>query len=237
MYSFYIAGTKIPVNPSSFTISVPSQNTTVSLADDSTLSILRASGLKTFEFTMYLPQVRYPFADYTSGFVSSAGVVDGIIPPIQYLALLQTLKADKLPFQLDIYRSLPSGKGTWDTNETVSLEDYTVTEDAENGFDVSVDVTLKQYVHNATQKVTLSDDGLTYTVVRDTAKTVNRVIQAREGDTIHSIALRELGSDSSDVITQLYKLNYDTFAAYNNKAGTLPLTVHAGMPIKLTITE
>ena len=231
-YQFFIAGTRLPVTPGSFTISIPSRNETVTLINDGDINILKKRGLKEFSFEMYLPYVKYPFASYTSGYENTDGTVNDIIPPIQYLILLQNLKSDKLPFQLDIYRELPTGQDTWFTNETVTLEDYEVLEDAENGCDVVVSINLKEYVHYATQKVVLSADGLTYLTIRNTGKKVNRIVQAREGDTLTSLLLREFGYCDSELMSRIWNLNSNTFVTLDSGAeliGELP----EGMSIRL----
>ena len=217
-YNFFIAGTHLPVTPGSFNISIPSRNETVTLINDGDINILKKKGLKEFSFEVYLPYVKYPFASYTSGYENADGTVSDIIPPLQYLQLFEKLKNDRLPFQLDIYRELPSRKGgnTWCTNETVSLEDYEVTEDAENGCDVVVSINLKQYVHHSTQRVVLSADGITYQTIRSTDKKVNRIVRAREGDTLSSLILREFGVCTAELMDRIWRLNSDVFAADEN---------------------
>lgn len=224
-YKYFMAGTQLPVPPSNFTISIPSRNETVTLINDGDINILKKKGLKEFEFDMYLPQVNYPFADYFGG--------GSKIPPLLYLQLLEKLKDDKLPFQLDIYRELPTGEQTWTTNETVSLEDYTVTEDAENGFDVSVSVKLKQYRHYSAQKVVLSDDGLTYSTIRDTDKKINRVIVCRAGDTINSVLMREFGYVNNDLIQKILKLNNKTLQTNITGSSDLIVVLKEGMLLKM----
>lgn len=232
-YQFFMAGTKLPVTPGSMKISIPSRNETVTLIDDGDINILKQKGLKEFEFEIYLPAVKYPFADFTSGYEKNRLERTEIIPPAQYLDIFQKLKDDKLPFQLDIYRSLPYGN-SWATNETVAIEDYDVIEDTDNGYDVVVNMSLKQYKYYATQKVVLSEDGLTYTTVRDTTKKYNRIIQCREGDTLTTVARREFGYSDVPLIMKLFELNKDTITASNAELPGFRTTLHAGMTLRLT---
>ncbi len=53
------------------------------------------------------------------------------------------------------------GEKTFDTNATVSLEEYTITEDAEEGLDITVEIELKQYRPYGTRiyTITESQDG------------------------------------------------------------------------------
>ena len=237
-YKYFMAGTQLPVPPSNFTISIPSKNQVVTLINDGDINILKEKGLKEFDFEIYLPMVKYPFADYSSGYTNAEyKTVSDIIPPIEYLSLLAKLKDDKLPFQLDIYRELPSGVQTWWTNETVSLEDYTVKESTDNGFDVVVEVSLKQYKHYATHKVTVSENGLTYSTVRNTDKKVNRIVQVRAGDTLPVLLKREFGYVDADLMDKIYTLNEATFLRYTKAEdydGYFPLTIYEGMTLRLT---
>lgn len=234
-YQYFIAGTLMPVPPEKFTISIPSKNETVTLINDGDINILKKKGLKEFDFEVLLPYVKYPFANYTSGYENADGEVESIIPAIEYLALFQKLKDDKLPFQLDIYRELPNGKQTWTTNETVSLEDYEVLEDAKNGCDIVVSINLKEYKHYATQKVVLSEDGLTYSTVRETNKVVNRIVQVRAGDTLPALLQREFGYSDGTLITKIVKLNWNTLKSYNDKnPDAFITTVYEGMMLRMT---
>lgn len=233
-YSYFIAGTKLPIPPSKFRISIPSKNETVTLINDGDINILKEKGLKEFDCEVYLPFVKYPFASYTSGFENIYNVKSDIIPAIQYLSLFQTLKDDKLPFQLDIYRELPDGTATWNTSETVSLEDYEVIEDAEYGFDVCVSLNFKQYKHYATQNVVLSEDGLTYTTIRDSNKKVNRIVQARAGDTLPILIQREFGYTTPELLIKIGQLNKTILQNYNCNRGGFVTDLHEGMPIRLT---
>ena len=235
-YYYFMAGTMLPVPPEKFTISIPSKNEVVTLINDGDINILKKKGLKEFEFEMYLPMVKYPFADYSSGYTKSEDLTKGeIIPPLEYLQLLEKLKDDKLPFQLDIYRALPTGVKTWCTNETVSLEDYTVEENANNGFDVVVDVKLKQYKHYATQKVILSENGLVYSTVRDTTKKVNRIVQVRAGDTLPVLLQREFGYVDAELINKIVELNKNTLIEYNKTRDSYFLTqIYEGMTLRMT---
>lgn len=65
--------------------------------------------------------------------------------PADYLDMLKDLKANKKTTQFILARSSPDGRRLYDTNMTVSVEDYSIVEDAKKGLDVSVDVNLKQW--------------------------------------------------------------------------------------------
>ena len=49
-------------------------------------------------------------------------------------------KKSRQPFQFIVTRKLPNGKMLFDTNMKVSLENYSITEESKNGFDVTLSI-------------------------------------------------------------------------------------------------
>ena len=80
-------------------------------------------------------KVKYPFAKYDSGFKRAK----------YFLDKFEKMKTSKRPFQFIMVRQLPNGKGLFNTNIKVSMEDYQIKEDSKEGFDVTVTIKLKQY--------------------------------------------------------------------------------------------
>ena len=62
----------------------------------------------------------------------------------------------KAPFQWILNRSRPSGAALFYSNLTVGMEDYQITDDAKEGFDLTVSVKLKQYRAFGTKTVQLT---------------------------------------------------------------------------------
>ena len=62
---------------------------------------------------------------------------------------LDVYKRQKEPFQWILNREKPNGSRLFYTNLTVGMEDYQITDDAEEGFDITVAVSLKpvSYTH------------------------------------------------------------------------------------------
>ncbi|MCM1136323.1 MAG: hypothetical protein NC400_12210 [Clostridium sp.] len=148
MYDFYLDGVLLPVAPSELKMTINNQNDTYVLIDQGEINLLKRAGLTEIEFECLLPQVQYPFAVYVGGFK----------PAAYYLKKLEQLKVSCQPFQFIASRILPSGQVLFSNNIKVSLEDYTVSESADNGFDVQVKIRLKQYRDFGTQKVELSQN-------------------------------------------------------------------------------
>ena len=82
-----------------------------------------------------LPQLPYPFAAYEGPFRDAES----------YLEAIERLKTGKKPFQFIVWRETPGGRRMFTTNMKVSLEEYSIVEEAANGFDVTVKIRLKQY--------------------------------------------------------------------------------------------
>ena len=133
MYKFYLGNTLLPVAPGNLTVKTKNQNKTFNLINSMEVSVLKMPGLSEIEFKALLPSRQYPFTVYKDGFK----------PPDYYLEKLERIKSKKHPFQFMVTRE--SGD-LFETNIKVSLEGYSIIEDAKNGFDIEVQVKLKQYV-------------------------------------------------------------------------------------------
>ena len=148
MYDFYLDGILLPVAPEQMKMSIANQNSTYVLIDQGEINLLKRAGLTEIEFECLLPQSKYPFAVYVGGFK----------PAAYYLQHLEQLKVSRKPFQFIVSRVMPSGKVLFSNNLKVSLEDYTISEEAGNGFDVMVKIRLKQYRDYGTQTVQLTQN-------------------------------------------------------------------------------
>ena len=136
MYIFFLDKMQLPVTPSSLDMKIKSGNKTVTLANGGEINQIKKPELTEITFDALLPNQEYPFAVYKDGF-KNAG---------HFLNQIEKLKKRKTPFQFIVVRTMPDGKPIFDTNIKVTLEDYTITEDAEDyGTDVYVSFNLKQY--------------------------------------------------------------------------------------------
>jgi LysM repeat protein len=135
-YDFYFAYgavvLRLPITPGELTIQVGSNNEVVTLINEGDINILKSPSLTEVEFTARFPMRNYPYAKGYTSFSSC-------------FSIIKTLKENKLPFRFIVARSTPNGKRTWDTNLQVSLEDFTINENADEGDDVLIDFKLKQY--------------------------------------------------------------------------------------------
>lgn len=135
MYDVYIDGMLLPIAPEKIVTNINGRNETTVLINDGEINILKSAGLTVITFTALLPNVVYPFAQYPGGFLEAR----------HYLDKLERLKTEKRAFQFIIARKTPVNRQLFNTNMTCSLEGYSIIDDAKNGFDVEVQITLKQY--------------------------------------------------------------------------------------------
>lgn len=107
----------------------------MNMINEGEINLLKSAALTDVSFEVLLPQQKYPFAYYKNGFKRAA----------HYLNKFEALKVSKEPFQFIVTRSMPDGKLLFDTNMKVSIEDYEIKENQEEGTDLIVSIKLKQY--------------------------------------------------------------------------------------------
>ena len=153
MYDIYIDDILLPINPDKITTKINGKNETATLINDGEVSVLKSPGLTDITFKLLLPNSNYPFIHYADDLHTFHNAK-------YYLDKLETLKADKIAFQFIIVRRFPNESTNelirlFSTNITCSLENYQIIDDAKNGFDIEVQITLKQYKPYGTKTFTV----------------------------------------------------------------------------------
>ena len=203
-YKMYLDGVLMPITPSKVKVKINNQNETLTLISGEEINILKAAGLTDVSFDLLLPQVPYPF---TNG---------GTQPADYYLSLFERLKTAKEPFQWILNREKPNGSRLFYTNLTVGMEDYQITDDAEEGFDITVTVSLKQYRLYGTKTVTIQPAPTPATKPTATVEPPKRetsqapkqsTYTVKSGDCLWNIAKKYLGDGSR--YNEIYNLNKD----------------------------
>ena len=226
MYNFFMDGVQLPVAPSAMSMKINNKNEVITLINEGEVNILKKPGLTDIDFEVEFPNVKYPYAVYPNGFQPAAFFLDH----------LEKLKLSEEPFQFIVNRMKPDGSLLFDTNMTVSLEDYTVDEDAENGFDIKTTISLKQFRPFGTKKLNIksapsasntassaqSKQKVTVEKSRPTTgKQTPKTYTVKAGDTLWAIAKKELGNgDKADDLAKLNNLSN-------------PNLIRAGQVIKL----
>ena len=205
MFLFYLGNMMLPVTPEKLELKIANNNKTITLINDGEVNLLKRPGLTKVTFGALLPNIKYPFAVYSNGFQ----------PAEVYLNKLESLKVSQAPFVFRVMRSREDAFSSFDTFLTVSLEEYTIAEDAEKyGRDVYVSITLLQYQGCVTKTITFqdspsaSDVGKTATISsqRDAStKEKAKTYTVQSGDSLWSIAQLQLGSGTR--YQEIYTLN------------------------------
>lgn len=143
MYDFYIDRMMLPLAPSKVTLKVNNANKTIDLINLGEVNLLKSPKLSeiSFEFRLIAREM------YQHSSVSAA----------DFLSKLESLKVSKESFRFIIVRKGDAGFDH-DTNMMVSLENYTILEDAAEGSDIFVEVHLKQYKNFGVIKINTSEN-------------------------------------------------------------------------------
>lgn len=209
-YTMYLNGVQMPVTPSKLTVKIKGQNKTLNLVNDGEINFLRSPGLTEITVEVLLPMLQaYHFASYPSGYQ----------PPDYYLSAFERMIAGKTPGQFILSRYAPAGGRLYDTNLRVSLESYNIVEDASNGPDVTVSLTLKQYKVFGTKTVKLVEP--TVAVVEKPRETDNapkkenkaKTYTVKSGDCLWNIAKKYYGNGAK--YTQIFNANKDKISNPN----------------------
>lgn len=208
MYYFYLDKILLPVTPSKLSIKVKNQNKTMIEINEGEINILKKAGLTEIEFEAMIPNVKYPFAVYKSGFQNAKSFLDAF----------EKLKTNQQPFQFIISRTYPNGKGLFNTNIKVALEEYNIKEDKREGLDVIVSFKLKQFRDFGTKTCKISfpktqkpvaktPPPARATVSSPAPKQQNKTYTVVRGDCLWNIAKKFYGNGSQ--YTKIYNANRD----------------------------
>lgn len=192
-YDVYLGNCLLPVPPEKITTKVNGNNKTITLINDGEINILKKAGLTDIDFTVEIPQSKYPYAVYKDGFREAGYFFD----------IFENLKNSLKPFQFIVCRRMPSGRKLLSTNIKVSLEDYKITESAKNGFDFEVQFKLKQYRDYGTKQINVQiasgKPRVSVEPKRETnnspAPTSAQSYTVKNGDCLCAIARRFYGDD------------------------------------------
>lgn len=194
MYRFQMSKITLPVTPSKLTVKIKGNNKTLTLVNEGDMSILRAPGLTEISFEAVLPMLgSYPFS------------IGSYKQPDYYLDALEKLMVRKQPFQFSVIRETPSGKTLFPFNMEVSLESYTITEDASKGMDMTVAITLKQYIRYATK---------TKEVIQPTAESEPTIVEENARDASSAPKTKTYTVKSGDCLWTIAKKYYNDGAMY-----------------------
>ena len=144
-YDFYIDDLLLPITPKKINTKIKNKNKIITLLNGEELNLLKKPGLTEFNF-----EFRIPSEDFPS--------VKNFVSPQVVLNKLEDLKLNKKSFQFMILRSQYQENLNNSINKSVTLEDYEILEDADNGTDLIISIALKQYIPLKTKIVNVNAD-------------------------------------------------------------------------------
>ncbi|ENZ9394021.1 LysM peptidoglycan-binding domain-containing protein [Clostridioides difficile] len=228
-YDFYLDGVQLPIAPAKLEIKITNKNKTVDLINTGEVNILKKEGLSEISFEAEFTHNKLPFCR-------------GQFRDVQFfLSKLELLKTDCKPFQFIVSREL-GNKVLFNTNMKVSLEEYNIVEDAENGSDTKVAIKLKQYRDYSTKKLVLAppknETGRPSVKIEpkrvdsvNATNTKTKTYTVKAGDSLWSICQKQLGNGS--LYKKVYELN-KTMMDKANKGKKVPkYTIYKGQVLRL----
>lgn len=202
-YLVYLGKCLLPVTPEKIEMKINNANTTVTLIDDGEINILKQAKLTDVEFECLIPQTRQPYAMYSGGFVGAG----------YFLDYFESLKQGKKAVQFIVVRYSPGGRAFFNTNLTVSLEEYSIVEDVKEGFDLKIKIKLKQWKAYGTKKITIRDTGNSVVASAASDRETNNAPETpdsyvvRKGDCLWTIAKSFYGNGAD--YGKIYDANKD----------------------------
>lgn len=226
-YYFYLDKILLPIPPEKLELKVNNKNKTMDLINQGEVNVIKKAGLTDITFDARIPHSKYPFSMYKDGFKPAKYFIDEI----------EKLKTNNKPFQFIVSRTSPSGTILFHTNIKVSIEDYSIVEDAEDNSDITIPIKLKQYRDYVSKKIVISkpSTGAPSGSIQNNrpSKAPGKSYTVKRGDSLWSICKTQLGDGSKSRYKKVYELNKDLMDSYNRKYGTSKYTIYPGQVLRL----
>lgn len=209
-YEVYIDDILLPLPPEKIPIKYSGQNKTATLINGEEINMIRPPGLAEISLDVVIPQMDYPFAVWDGSFENAE----------DFLERLKELKEDGTTFEFIVIRDGPGNNSFFDTNMDVTLEDYKVSDDAKEGLDLIVSLSLKEYKSYGTkimnfviveeQTVPVAPEP---ELERQGTPPAAKTYTVTKGDCLWAIAKKQLGNGSR--WQEIYNLNKDKISNPN----------------------
>lgn len=201
-----------PITTGEIKIENDSNNETVTLINEGEINIVKSPPLTTYEFEARFPMRDYPYSRSNSQY-NGVGTKSDFK---EYFDFFKNLKANKKKFQFKVLRP------NWNTDETVTLEEFTITESTDNGDDVLIKFELKQAKSYGVQLLTEETQSSTSTTTKprdDSNKpaSTSSTYTVKKGDTLWSIAKKYYGKGSE--WRKIYNANKNVVESTAKKYG------------------
>lgn len=199
-----------PITPPKLEVKVGSNNTVVTLINEGDINILKSPSLTDIEFEARFPVRQYPYSRKPLNFEV-------------YYKKFSELKTNRKSFRFIVIRDTNAVNQGYGVNYLVSLEDFTVLEDASEGDDVLVSFKLKEYkpygvvVHKGTGSLVPSTSTSNKNRNDDNRTSNSKTHKVKYGDCLWNIAKKYYGKGSKYTI--IYNANKSAIEADAKKHG------------------
>lgn len=198
-WEVYINEELMPIAPPNIKTKINNQNKTINLLSGQELNLINKPGLTDLDLSLRLPSHDEPH-------------VINFKPQQYFLDFFEKLKMEGKYFQVVILRKHATFELTSTYFKKMTLEDYDIEEDYGEGFDIIVNLKLKQYIPPKEKVIDVKADDkatITKTVKKDSDRpnAKGKEIIVKKGDTLIGIALRELGKADRATINDIAKRN------------------------------
>ncbi len=182
MYEVYLGNILLPVVPEKITYKIDSRNSTIDTINMEEISRISAPGLMEFSFDALLPGGKVPYASYLTTYKE---------PYVYIYEFEEIMKSQKPILFRFIRKDLPYNRPGFTIKKQVTLESFTVTEAAEDGFDVYVSIRLKEYKEAKTTKY-MTEENFSVMENKREEKEKSLSYTVKEGDSLWKICRQEL---------------------------------------------
>lgn len=188
----------MPVAPSEISLTINGKNKDYDLASGETINVLKSPSLTSLSVELLLPSTRYGWAKYEGSFRS----------PAYYLDNFEKLISSRKPFQFVVIR-MQGRRRLWSTDIKMALEKYTIKDTVDQGTDVTVSLSLKQYRSYGTKIITFDTSGnlQTQSPARPSETETPSSISAQPLDTLWTIVKRMFGKVTDAALKHLSEKN------------------------------
>lgn len=221
-YLVYFDKMVFPITPSKIEMKINNKNQTIDIINLGERNIAKIPGLTEISFDALLPFHMLPIVNCNLRRVE------------EYLNDIENFKATGDPFPFIVSRSTPDNKVLFNTNMKVTLEEYNIKEDVEEGPFIKVSFKLKQYKPFSTKKIVVTKQptaGVTETPRPSPSPPKTHTV--KKGDSLWAICKKHLGDGSKRTYDRVYQLNKELMDRYNKKYKTSKYTIYPGQVLRL----
>lgn len=179
MHDVYFGKVLLPISPPSIEITVPGKDETIDLINFGEIDISRPAGLMEIPVLVRLPNNELPMSRGRH------------LLPQEFIEYLSDLKKSSTVFQFIVIRKSSRGAAVGDTNISVRVMNYKIVEDAADGSDFAVHVTLREHRKPVIKRAKISGNVATFQAQSGSNRWettgVPLTYVVKKGDTLYNI--------------------------------------------------